>query len=119
MAGAERPRGPLAMDEEAGQYPIDHMLLDLAGVMRDVVEQRKGCLWQDVGENLSDEMRDDLSIGQRAVDRRPHRAEILLSNLRIDRGAGQFTVRQFDMVSRRSRDHALQKLGPDLMTEPS
>ena len=43
MAGTKGPRRALAMDEEAGQYPIDHMLLNLASVMRDVVEQREGC----------------------------------------------------------------------------
>src|SRR5688500_14542498 len=41
MARAKRPSGPLAMDEETGGRTVDGMLFDFAGVMRDVVQQRK------------------------------------------------------------------------------
>jgi hypothetical protein len=117
MAWAEGPRGPLAMDEEASGRPVQDMLLDFAGVMRDVVEQREGVLRQNICEHLPDEMRDDLTVGKRAVDPCAHRAEIILPHFRIDRGGRQFTIRQFDVVPRRAHGHAFEKLRADLMPE--
>src|SRR5512142_2641614 len=119
MAGAESPRSSLAMDEEASGRPVYDMFLDFAGVMRDVVQQRERRLRQQVGEDQPDEMRNNLTIGERTVDPRAHRSEILLSHFRIDRGGRQFAIRQFDMVPRRADGHALEKLRADLMPEPS
>ena len=88
MAGAEGSRRALAMDEETSGRPVDNMLLDFAGVMRNVVQQFERGLWQQVGEDLPHEVRDDLTVGESAIDRRAHRAEILLPHFGVNRGTG-------------------------------
>src|SRR5512141_1956301 len=117
MAGTEGPRRALAMDEETSGLSVDNMLLDFAGVMGNIVQQRECRLREEIGEDLPDQVRDDLTIGKGAIDCRAHRAEILLPHLRIDRGTGQFPIRQFDMVPSCVDGHALEKLCADLMAE--
>ena len=62
-------------------------------------------------------MTEDFAIGERAIDGRAHRAEIALADLRIDRGAGEFAVEQFDARGLRRHHHFLQKLGADLVAK--
>jgi len=74
---------------------------------------------QDLAERLADEMGQDLPIRERAVDRRTHRAEVLLADSRADRRACKLAIRQREPVLRRGDHHAFQKLGADLMAEPA
>ena len=64
-------------------------------------------------------MGQDLPVGQRAIDRRAHRAEIFLSHFRMNRGTGQFAVRQVDVVPCGGDGHALEEFSADLMPEPA
>ena len=59
----------------------------------------------------------DLPVCQGTIDPRPHRAQISLAHLGIDRGTGQFPIRQTNAVLAGSDRHGLEKLGADLVTE--
>src|SRR5690606_9619226 len=78
MPGAEGARCALAMDEDAAAFAVERVELLLARVVRDVEEKIEPCAGEEVGEHLSREMGDDLSVRERAVDRRAHGAEIAL-----------------------------------------
>src|SRR5262245_84190 len=119
MAGAEGARRALAMHEQPSPGAVNVVLFDLAGVVRDVVEQPQIGPRQDFVERLSDQMRDDLAIGQSAVDRGSHCAQVFLSDRRVDWRTGQLAVGQFDPVTGRAHSHLFQKLSPDLMPQPA
>jgi hypothetical protein len=87
--------------------------------VRNVVEQLQLGLRQNFGERSSDQMRDNLAVGQGAIDRGAHRAQICLADRRVDRRAGQLAVGQFDPVAGRAYRHSLQELSPDLMAQPA
>ncbi len=117
MARTEGARRALAVHVELAPLAVHDMLLDLAGVVRDVVKQRQARFRDDLREGLAHEMREDLPVGQRAVDRRAHGAEIILAQRGVDRRAGELAVGQDDAVARRGDGHFLQELGADLMPE--
>ena len=70
-----------------------------------------------MGENTPRVVTENFSVGQRAVNRRAHGAEIALANFRIDRRAGEFSVDEFDARCFRHNHHFLQELCADLMAE--
>ena len=117
MAWPERSRRTLAMHEEPLHHGADSMRLDLARVVRDVVEQRQLRLRHDLGKGLAHQMRDDLPVGERAVDGRAHGTQVRRAERRVDRRAGQLAVRQLDAMARRRHHHAFEELGADLMAE--
>ena len=50
-------------------------------------------------------MAEDFAVGQSAIDRRAHRAEVALADFRVDRRAGQFPVGKFDAGCFRRHQH--------------
>ena len=79
MSWPKRPRRPFAVDKKLHLPVVDDMFFDLTGIVRDVIEQRQLGLGNDFANRLAHEVRDDLPIGERAVHRRAHGAEIGLS----------------------------------------
>ena len=53
---------------------------------------------EDLGEDLASLPHEQLPVAPGEVGRGPHRAEILLALVAMDRGAGQLPVGQFDAV---------------------
>ena len=80
MARAKSARRSFAMDKELHLSSVNHVLFDLTGIVRHIVEQRQLGLRKDFRECLAHEMRDDLPIGERAVDACAHGAEIVLAD---------------------------------------
>ena len=76
MARAKGACRALAMDEEMHLSSINNMIFDLTGVVRHVVEQRQLRLRKNFRERLAHEMRDDLAVGERAVDGASHSAQV-------------------------------------------
>jgi len=72
---------------------------------------------EEVCEYTSCEMPEDLAIGQRAIDRGPHRSEVPLPNTGFDWRAGELAIWQFDAVLFCRDCHLAQILGTDLMAE--
>ena len=63
---------------------------------------------KEVPEDAADVMAENLAIGERAIDRRAHRAEVTLADFRIDRRAGEFAVGQIDTgLFRRHQENVL------------
>jgi len=81
------------MHEQLSSITIDRMLLNLTGVVRYVVEQRELRIRQDLAEGTTHKMCDDLAIGERAVGGGTHCAQIVLSQFRMNWGAGKFAIR--------------------------
>jgi hypothetical protein len=50
MTGAERPRGTLAVHVDPARPPLDLVPLDLAGVVRDVEQERQRRVVEEAGE---------------------------------------------------------------------
>ena len=96
---------------------VDGVLLRLARVVRNVEQCFKRGMRQNQPERLAREMRQDLPVGKRAVDRRIHGADILPAFRRIDRRAGEFAIGQFDPEPRSRLRQAHEIVGADLMTE--
>ena len=119
MARAEGARCALAVHIQAARLAVDRMPLLLAGVVRNVVDQGEMGPRHEVGEHLAGEVGDDLAVGQRAVDRRAHGAEIGLADRRVDGRAGELAVGQFDAVPRRGNHHPFEEFGADLMPQPA
>ena len=117
MSRPEGPRRALAMDVELLSLAVDLVLLDLAGVVRDVVEQRQFRPGEELGEGLPRQMRQDLAIGQGAVDAGAHRAVVLPAHVGLDRGAGQFPVGQLHAVLGGRLDHAGGEVRGDLVAQ--
>ena len=117
VTGSEGAGRALAMDEQFPVHAVDHMALFLAGVVRDVVEKIELGIGEYPGKDLAGEMADDLAVGQGAVDRRPHGAEITFSKRRVDPRAGEFAVRQDNSLPGCGGRHFGEELGTDLMAE--
>jgi hypothetical protein len=107
------------VNEQLTLLAIDHVQLDFAGVMRDIEEKMQVAAREEVCKDPACVVAKDLAIGERAIDRGPHRAQVALANLRIDRGAGKLAIRQHDAGGVRAQYHFLEKLGPDLVTKPA
>ena len=78
MARAEGARGALAMDEQVALSSGNPMRLLLAGVVRNVEQQIELRLREVMAEHAPRQVGNDLPVGQRAIDRRAHRAEVAL-----------------------------------------
>src|SRR5438094_10149361 len=100
MSRAKGARRALAMHVELARSSAGAEILDLAGVMRDVIEERQMRLREHVGEHLAQEMREDLAVGERAIDRRTHGPEIVFPDFGMDGGAGELAVGNIDAVLR-------------------
>ena len=104
MPRSEGARGTLAMHVEFFRAPVHLVFFHFAGVVRHVIQQRQPRLRQHLveylGEYRSRQVGEYLAVGQRAIDRRAHRAEIVLSERRIDRRTGQLAVGQARCHSR-------------------
>src|SRR6516225_9590362 len=68
-------------------------------------------------ENPTRQMRQNLAVGERAIDTRTHGAEITLANLGMDRRASEFEIGQRNAVRRRREGHFAEELGADLVAE--
>src|SRR3569832_1731044 len=79
MARTVGTRRAFAMHEQPPLFTGDLVLLELAGVMRDVVDQAQIGMRKYFGEGAAREVREYLTVGERAVDGRAHGAEILLA----------------------------------------
>ena len=119
MTGPEGAGRAFAMNEQITVPAIDRMPFDLAGIVGDVEQQAHITVGKKVTENAPCVVAEDLTIGECTVDRGPHRAEVALADLRVDRGAGEFAVSELDAGRFRGHHHLLQELGPDLVTEPA
>jgi hypothetical protein len=66
------------MNEEFTPLSVGHMHLDLAHIVRDVEKETRVASWKEVLGNAPRVVTKNLSIGERAIDRRAHGAEIAL-----------------------------------------
>ena len=96
VTGSEGAGRAFAMNEQITVLSIDRMPFDLAGIVRDVEQQAQITVGKEVAENAPRVVAEDFAIGERAVDRGPHRAEVALADLRVDRRAGEFAVGELD-----------------------
>ena len=87
---------PLRWTNSSRRLPSIHVQFHLAGVVRNVEQQRKLAAGKEMPEDTRRIVAEDLAVGEGAVDRRPHRAEIAPSDLRLDRRAGEFAIGQRD-----------------------
>ena len=85
---ARTARGALAMDEEA-LLPLaaNRVLLLLARVVRDVVEELESRGGEQLAEHAAREMREHLAVPERGVDTGAHGTEVALTELGADRSA--------------------------------
>ena len=115
-----RTKGPgraFAMHVELPQLASDAVLFQLAGVVRYVVQQRQLRRRQQLGEHLAHQVRQDLPVGQRAVDGGAHGPQVFLAEFRVDRCTGQLAVGQRQPIARRCHDHPAQEFGTDLVPQ--
>ena len=70
-----------------------------------------------VRERRARQVREDLPVRERAVDRGVHRAEVLLPLRRVDRRARELAVGQRDAEAARRLGQADEELGADLVAE--
>src|SRR5437870_2705969 len=80
MARTKGAGRAFAMDVEAPRPVMDNVLLDFARVVRNVIEQFEPRLRKKMGEYLSREVAQNLAVCERAIDTRPHRAQIALAH---------------------------------------
>ena len=105
----------LAMNEQAPSRPEISCLSSLQ-VLCDTSKRRQSRFGEEMAEDASGEMGDDLAIGQRAIDAGSHGAEIALPS--SDRIGAQASSRSGSASPGRGGDrHFAQELGPDLMAE--
>jgi hypothetical protein len=117
MPRAEGPRRPFAVNEETAAFARNFVLFLLAGVVRDIKEHRKRSFGKEILEDPARQMRQDLTVGERAVDARAHCAEIAFANLGADRRASEFEIWKHDAVCRCCESHLPQELGADLVAK--
>jgi hypothetical protein len=66
--------------------------LDLAGVVRHIEQEAQLAIRKEMRKNTPRIVAEDLTVGERAVDRGAHSAEVSLPDLRIDRCACEFAI---------------------------
>src|SRR6516165_8251599 len=116
MTRAEAAGCPFAMNEQLPAFTIDNVPLNLASVVRYVIQQRESRTWNDFDEGATNEMRDNLPVRQSAIRGGAHCAEIPLAKLRADGSTGKFAVRNWPEAL---AHHRFQVVCPDLMAEAS
>ena len=87
--------------------------------MRDIEQQAQIAIGKKVTENAPGVMAEDFAVGERAIDRRPHGAQVALADLRMDRRAGELAVGKLDARRFRRHHHLLQEFGADLVAKPA
>ena len=118
MAGTEGARRALAMHEQLAPLRRRPRVAPTLQVLCDTSKSRcRSAFGKEVREDPARVVAEDLAVGERAVDRRAHGAEIALADLGLDRGAGQLAIGQRDARARRGHHHLPQELGADLMAE--
>ncbi len=118
MAGPEGAGRALAVDVDLLFTAVNGVGFQLAGIMGNVVEQIEPGFRKIMSENTACQVRDDLPVCQRAVDRGTHGAEIALTDGRVQGRAGQFAIRQVNAIASGRHHHLFQELGSDLVAEP-
>lgn len=118
MTRTERPRRPLAMDEQITRSSLHEMPFDLARVVRDVEQETQVAIWKKVAEHPPCIMPEDFTVGECAVDRGSHSAKIALAHVRMTRCTGEFAIRKLDPGSLRRNHHFLQEFRSDLVAKP-
>ena len=106
------------MHEQFASLAADQVRFDLAGVVRNVEQQRQLAIGKEMPEDAPRIVAEDFAIGEGAVHRRPHGAEIASTDLRIDRRAGEFAVGKHNSRRLRGNHHVPGEFGADLMPEP-
>ena len=96
VPGAESPGGALAVNEQLARFTLDRVRFDLAGIVRDIKQKAQIAIGKKMSENAPRVMAEDFAVGKRAIDRRPHRAEVALADFRVDRRAGELSVNKLD-----------------------
>ena len=114
--GGEHKTRPLVSVRGAHVYVVQLLLAD---VVRDVVEQPPAEPGQQAAKRLAAEVREDLPVGEGAVHRRTHGAEITLPEDGADRRTGELTVRQAQAMRGRSDRHVAQVVGAHLVAKPA
>src|SRR6266704_4379485 len=117
MPRTEGASRALAVHEEPVSLAIDGVLLLLAGVVRHVVEKRQARLWEQGAKRLARQVREDLSVGERAIHACPHRAQVTLADGRADRRAGELALGERNPRGPGGDRHFAQELGTDLVTQ--
>src|SRR3974377_2378122 len=92
MAGPKRSRRAFAMNEQPPLDAVNDVPLQLARIVRYVVEDVEPGFRQNLRKGLAGEMSDYLTVGEGAIDPGTHRTEILLAQVRINRSGGQLAV---------------------------
>src|SRR5262249_29164014 len=109
----------LAMHEKLAPPAVDLMLLDLAGVVRHVVEKIELRGGEQRLERIAREMREYLPVGERAVDRGAHGAQVALSDRRAGPRAGELAIAERNARVLRGDRHLAQEIGADLVAQPA
>lgn len=121
MVRRERPGGALAMNQQLALLAIDHVVLHLGNVVRDVVDDvhveiiRGGV--EHLGEGLAREEGHRAAVHPGEVRRRRHSLEVILSLHRVNSGAGQLSVIGLDLVPLHGLLHLHQGVGGHLVAE--
>ena len=112
MPGTEGPGRSLAMNEQLAPLVLDTMCLDLAGVVGDVEKEVEQAVREEVAEDLPGVVAYNLAVGQRAVDARPHGAEIARADLGPNQCAGELAIGKSDAGLFGGPEHLLQEPVP-------
>src|SRR6185369_2560252 len=103
-ARSERAGRPLAVHKQLPHLPLYQVLLQLRGVVGDVVDhthpQILGRAVEEPGEYFADTVQDDLAVGETHVGRALHGRKVGLTLWGAERGAGQLPVMKLDPVFR-------------------
>src|SRR6516162_144046 len=116
MTWAEAARCPFAMNKQLPAFAIDNVPLNLASIVRYVIQQRESGFWNDFGEGATNQMRDNLPVRQSAIRGCAHCAEIPLAKLRAYGSTRKFAIRNWPEAL---AHHRFQVVSPDLMAEAS
>jgi hypothetical protein len=105
------------MHEKLAALSVDGVRFDLAGIMRNVEQQRKLRAGKEALKNAPRTVAEDLVVGEGAVYRGSHRAEVAPADLALYRRTGEFAVGEANSRRLRSDHHALGVIGCDLVPE--
>src|SRR5271157_3138921 len=109
--GPESARGPLAVDAHLHPLPVDLVRLDLAHVVRDVVNLVQIPIGQlaleHLGKTLARQVRQNLPVAESEIGSGLHGAQVAAAFRRMERRAHQLPVGQVDAVA---LDYALEQV---------
>ena len=84
------------MHKELAAPSFHDMRFSFASIVGDVEQQVQMALRKELAENASSVMTENFPIGKRAVDCRPHGAEITLTDLRAERRTSKLAIGELD-----------------------